>query len=80
MRPFLAVLLTTFATAALADDLDTVERSIRRQVARVRDSDTESWRRIPWTASLTDAAKAAGKEGRPLFVFSHEGNIDTGRC
>jgi hypothetical protein len=53
---------------------------VHRRVRAINASDTEAWRRIPWAASLTAAAAAAKKEGRPLFVFSHEGNIDTGRC
>src|SRR5262249_2366190 len=56
------------------------EARVRERVEKIRASDTEDWRRIPWTRSLLDAAAAARKEGRPMFVFSHEGNIDTGRC
>jgi hypothetical protein len=53
---------------------------IRERAKQLRESDTEGWRRIPWAASLTDAARAAKQEGRPMFVFTHDGNIDTGRC
>jgi hypothetical protein len=53
---------------------------VRERAKRLRDSDTEGWRRIPWEPSLMDAARAARREGRPMFVFTHDGNIDTGRC
>ena len=56
------------------------EEWVRQRVRRIKASDVDAWRRIPWTDSLAGAAAAAKKEGRPLFVFSHEGNIDTGRC
>jgi hypothetical protein len=56
------------------------EDRIAQRVEKIRKSDTETWRRIPWTATLLDASRAAAKERRPMFVFSHEGNIDTGRC
>lgn len=72
----LALLVT--ATALLA--AEPKEADVRARVAQIRKSDTDAWRQIPWTATLLDAVKAAEKEKRPLFVFSHEGNIDTGRC
>ena len=52
----------------------------RQRVRQIKTSDVDAWRRIPWADSLTAAAAAAKKEDRPMFVFSHEGNIDTGRC
>jgi hypothetical protein len=56
------------------------EEWVRQRVRRIKASDTDAWRRIPWADSLTIAAATAKKEDRPMFVFSHEGNIDTGRC
>ena len=53
---------------------------VRERAKRLRDGDTDGWRRIPWERSLLDAADAARREGRPMFVFTHDGNIDTGRC
>jgi len=50
------------------------------EVRRLCDSDANAWKRIPWTASLTEARKASNKEGRALLVFSYEGNLETGRC
>ena len=53
---------------------------VAKQAARLRAGDTDAWRKIPWAKSLSVAASTAGDEERLLFVFSHEGNIDTGRC
>jgi hypothetical protein len=53
---------------------------IAKQADRLRAGDTDAWRKIPWAKSLSAAASAARAEGRLMFVFSHEGNIDTGRC
>jgi hypothetical protein len=53
---------------------------VRTQIQRIRDSDTVAWRKIPWTASLTEARRVSAAEGRPLFLFTHDGNIETGRC
>lgn len=77
MRRALFVLL---ALSPLALGAERGEEWVTKRVRAIRASDTDAWRKIPWAGSLADAARAAGKEGRPMFVFSHEGNIDTGRC
>ncbi|MFQ3593320.1 MAG: hypothetical protein SNJ82_09055 [Gemmataceae bacterium] len=53
---------------------------IRARAAQLRGGDAEAWRTIPWAASVPEAVSLAAKEKRPLFVFSFEGNLDTGRC
>lgn len=53
---------------------------VRKESKRVRASDPSSWRKIPWTASLPAARKASKAEDCPVFLFTLEGNMDTGRC
>jgi hypothetical protein len=53
---------------------------ILRMVQEVKQSDTREWQKIPWTASLLEARQLSQKENRPVFLFTHDGNIDTGRC
>jgi hypothetical protein len=53
---------------------------IQARIQQIRDSDTTAWRRIPWAPSLLAARQASQKERQPLFLFTHDGNIDTGRC
>ena len=75
--------LVVVSGLALLSTLSAAEPDARwvvKQADRLRAGDTDDWRKIPWAKSLTSAASAARDEGRPLFVFSHEGNIDTGRC
>jgi hypothetical protein len=74
----LALLLVTYVTAGFAQERD--EAWVLRQVERVKQSDTNDWRRIPWTASLLDARQASKQENHPVFLFTHDGNIETGRC
>jgi hypothetical protein len=74
----LAILALLAAGWTLADN--PLEDRVHQRVEQIRASDTDVWREVPWTATLLDAARAATKEARPMFVFSHEGNIDTGRC
>jgi hypothetical protein len=64
--------------AAPAEGRD--EGWVRRRVREVRGSDTAAWRKVPWAASLREARAASRREGQPLFLFTHDGNIDTGRC
>jgi hypothetical protein len=56
------------------------EASIQKQIDAVKGSDTNAWRKIPWTSSLLKARKAGEQEKQPLFLFTHDGNIETGRC
>ena len=35
---------------------------------------------IGWAKDVRDAERLAREHSRPLFVFTHDGNIATGRC
>ena len=71
----LAVLVGGSVSAAQRD-----EAWIKRQIEQIKDSDTNAWRKIPWTGSLLAARRASEREKKPVFLFSHDGNIETGRC
>ncbi|MHB1423677.1 MAG: hypothetical protein ACYC3I_10885 [Gemmataceae bacterium] len=66
------------ATAVFAAPPD--EELIRKQIERIKASDTSAWRNIPWAASLLAARCASERENQPIFLFTHDGNIETGRC
>jgi hypothetical protein len=70
-----AVLAVTAVSAADPD-----EASIQKQIERIKASEPNGWRKIPWTASLLAARRASEIEKQPIFLFTHDGNIDTGRC
>lgn len=73
---FLAAALAALAVSAATGD----EAAIRRQIERIKESDTNAWRKIPWTSSLLAARRASEREKQPIFLFTHDGNIETGRC
>lgn len=39
-----------------------------------------SWTQIPWTGGLLEARAASRREQCPVFLFSLDGNLASGRC
>ncbi len=73
------IVLAVLALGALVA-AEREERTIQKRIEQIKDSDTGAWRKIPWTASLLAARRASEREKQPLFLFTHDGNIETGRC
>lgn len=59
---------------------DASEKWICQRVDQVKNSESQAWRTIPWASSLTEARRQSELQKRPVFVFTHDGNIETGRC
>ncbi len=38
------------------------------------------WKHIPWVASLAEARRCSQQEHAPVFLFTHDGNMESGRC
>jgi hypothetical protein len=72
------LMIGMFVAVGRAQERD--EAWVQARVQKIKESDTTGWSRIPWTASLLAARQASMKENRPLFLFTHDGNIETGRC
>ena len=53
---------------------------IAKRVAEIKKAETPASARIPWVATLLDARQISQQERRPVFLFSYEGRLDTGRC
>jgi hypothetical protein len=75
--------------AALAVPLAAQDRRPDAEVAdwvrkRVADwqptADERRFDDVGWTADIRSALKLAKENNRPVFLFTHDGNIDTGRC
>ena len=72
-----AVALLTFST------VEAVERDeawLCKCVEQVKGSDTTGWKKVAWAGSLLEARAASQREKRPLFLFTLDGNMETGRC
>jgi hypothetical protein len=79
MRAALAGAFALVSTQTIrAQDVD--ESWVKQQVNVIRQSDTSSWERIPWVGSLLEARRLSGKENQPVFLFTLDGNLETGRC
>jgi hypothetical protein len=73
-----ALLAAVALVGSAAGEAD--EARVKDEVRRLRDSDPNAWQRIPWTESLLKAREVSRAEGKPLLLFSYEGNLETGRC
>ena len=80
MRLSRSVIALALLAAGAAGAAERDEAWARRRVEEIKGSDTDAWRKIPWAASLLEARRASEREKHPIFLFTHEGNIDTGRC
>ena len=80
MRAMTTAVLTLGLFAAVGRAQERDEAWVLARVQKIKESDTTGWSRIPWTASLLAAREASVKENRPVFLFTHDGNIETGRC
>jgi hypothetical protein len=72
------VLAGVLSPAARSQEHD--EAWVRSQIQQIRQSDTTGWARIPWVTSLTEARRLSSAEQAPVFLFTLDGNLETGRC
>ena len=78
-----SVLLTALGcclTPALTRAAGPDESWIQKRVDYVKAAEINGWRKIPWVSTMLEARRLSAKEKQPVFLFSHDGNIETGRC
>jgi len=60
------------------DDLAAwVEDHVERSQPRQRDRQIDQ---IGWAKDIREAIRLAGEHNRPVFLFTHDGRINVGRC
>jgi hypothetical protein len=59
---------------------DSTVQLVHERVERVKNSEPTGWTKIPWTGSILEARRLSKAENHPIFLFTHDGNIETGRC
>jgi hypothetical protein len=81
MRRILGTLLLVLAVASASGQSgdDEVEAT-RRAIERIRNSAEHRWEQIPWVPTLTEALEQSKREKLPVFLFTLDGNMRSGRC
>jgi len=67
------------AAAAAASPLDSVEVD-RRAAAWQPSAQEKLWEQIGWASGLKGALETAKSSSRPVFLFTHDGRLNVGRC
>ena len=60
---------------------DKLVESVQKKVREIQPSREERrFDEIGWAPSIVEARAISQKINRPVFLFTYNGNIDTGRC
>ncbi len=78
-RAFIPLTLAGLALLAL-DAAGRDAKWVEQRIKEIKNSDATAWRTIPWAATLAEAREQSRNEKRPVFLFTHAGNLETGRC
>ena len=65
------------ALASDPNDLAWVEQRVRELQPTAKEKRFDD---IGWAADIRDAKSLAAKHARPVFLFTHDGRINIGRC
>jgi hypothetical protein len=60
-----------------ARDLAWVEKRVQELEPAARERRIDE---IGWASDIRQAERLAGENSRPVFLFTHDGHINTGRC
>jgi hypothetical protein len=74
------LLLVLAAPTACAQSGSEEVDSIRKAIERIESSADRRWEQIPWVPTLTEARKLSATTKLPIFLFTQEGNLSSGRC
>ena len=83
--PASAMLLIISACPAVGDEKATAFAELKLKVdRRIADwqptADEKRFDQIGWCTSLLEAEKLARQHHRPIFLFTHDGRMNVGRC
>lgn len=79
MRIVLSFAASLVAVTALAADLDVA--AIQKRIAELQPKPAEKrFDEIGWATDIRAARRLAQEHGRPVFLFTHDGRMNIGRC
>jgi len=77
---FLLVAVAGFGAEAWLKD-DSLVASVQKKVREIQPTREEKrFDEIGWAPSIVAGRALSQKLNKPLFLFTYNGNIDTGRC
>ena len=76
-RNLLAALVLLSIAAAASDDFADVERRIRELQPTASEKRFDD---IGWAKDIRHAKALASEHNRPVFMFTHDGRMNLGRC
>ncbi len=83
MQPFPLIGLVLLAVA-IPDTGSPAVRTLAWVEQRVREwqptATERRWENIGWAKDLRDARRLSRAHGRPVFLFTHDGRLNIGRC
>jgi hypothetical protein len=60
---------------------DQLVADVQEKVRKVQPTRAEKrYDEIGWASSILNAEEVAARTHRPIFLFTYNGNLDTGRC
>lgn len=79
-----ALLLVAPGTGAGTTEAETPAAQFERVERRVRQwqptADERRFDEIGWAGGVGEAIRLAKTHGRPVFLFTHDGHMNVGRC
>jgi len=79
----LSLLAATFLAAAAETWIkdDALVESVQERVRKIQPTRAERrFDEVGWANSILHAEELAARLNRPIFLFTYNGNMDTGRC
>jgi hypothetical protein len=73
----LAALAVLAGAPAETHDALWVSQRVREWQPTARD---RTWETIGWAHGLSEALRLGRDHARPIFLFTHDGRLDVGRC
>ena len=74
---FSLICLATAAPAAETDESAWVEKRVRELQPTAKEKRFDE---IGWAEDIRDAKRLAKQHQRPVFLFTHDGRMNIGRC
>lgn len=77
MKAVLGVAAMALLSAWIPSDSGTVDQRVREWQPTARE---RRWEQIGWAKDLLTAERLAKSSRRPVFLFTHDGRLNVGRC